>query len=335
KDENNNYTFEQKSDKIGFHEGFITVPTDSFYPITIFKEELDPKVLAPRQAAGQKISFGFEGGYEDIDIELSTDLPQGFEHRITKERLKDTLFYWYKPEFEIDTTMFYVRNKTFRDTLKHRFQKLEKDSLILSPSTTGAIEFGKDFSISANVPLQESLQQPIKIIRKDSTEVQFTTQYDSILNNLSLKFEKEESEIYNIKILPGTFTDFFGNQNNDTLNYTLRTRAYSDYSNIRAIITNASYPIIVQLTDGKDEVKYEKTSDKFEPIDFRYLNTGTYNMRVILDRNGNGQWDSGNYSKGIKPEPIIYYPRTIEARANFDNIEEFNLQQSGPDLPEN
>ena len=38
KDENSNYTFQQKKDKIGFKKNFITLPTDSSFIIKMFKE---------------------------------------------------------------------------------------------------------------------------------------------------------------------------------------------------------------------------------------------------------------------------------------------------------
>ena len=68
KDENSNYTFQQKTDKIGFYKTPITVPTDSTYAIKMFKEELDFKATRPFQAAGQKIGFGYEGDYKDMRI---------------------------------------------------------------------------------------------------------------------------------------------------------------------------------------------------------------------------------------------------------------------------
>ena len=41
KDENRNFTYQQKTDKIGFLDQIITVPTDSVYTIKLFKEDLD------------------------------------------------------------------------------------------------------------------------------------------------------------------------------------------------------------------------------------------------------------------------------------------------------
>ena len=126
-------------------------------------------------------------------------------------------------------------------------------------------------------------------------------------------------------MLPNTFEDFFGNTN-DTLNYTLRTKTYADFSNVRVTLKNVEYPVIVQLTDAKDEMKYELFATEAKVFDFRNINPGDYYLRVIFDTNANQKWDSGNYLKKRQPERISYYPDLIDARANWDPIIEFVLE---------
>src|SRR5690554_5234637 len=116
KDENGNYTYQQKSDKIGFYDKEITVPTDSFYEIKLFKEVPDFKMERPTQVAKQKIQFGYRGDVSNLSIEMLGDKPDGFEHRIVRDAQRDTLYYWYKPNVELDTTLFVVKNKAYVDT---------------------------------------------------------------------------------------------------------------------------------------------------------------------------------------------------------------------------
>ena len=71
KDNNGNFTFQQKNDKIGFYEGVVSVPTDTTYTLKLFKEELDFDVVRPKQIAGQKIAFGYEGDFQEMRIDIS------------------------------------------------------------------------------------------------------------------------------------------------------------------------------------------------------------------------------------------------------------------------
>ena len=321
KDENGNFTFQQKSDKIGFYDEVISVPTDSTYTIKLFKEVLDFDVKRPKQIAGQKIAFGYDGDYEHMEIELLGDTPEDFEKRITKDKSKDSLYYWYKPKIEIDSAFFVIRNKTFVDTLMHKFRDIEKDSLIIRAVQSGTLKFTDDFTLEGTVPFVKIKDKLVTVIDKDSIDVPFTTRFDEFNNAYSLKFEKKESDIYKIRMLPNTFEDFFGNVN-DTLDYTLKTKNFADYTNIRVRLENAVYPVIVQLTTEKGEVKYEQFATEDRLFDFKNLDPNKYYIRVIYDTNGNQKWDSGNFLLQRQPERVSYAKGLIDGRAGWDYPEE-------------
>jgi hypothetical protein len=324
KEENSSYTFQQKTDKIGFYDGVVTVPTDSIYTLKLFKEEIDFKAFKPRQDAGQKLTFGFEGDYKNMQIEMLDNVPEEFQKRITKDPKTDTLYYWYKPKLELDSTRFVITNKTYKDTLKHRFKDLKNDSLVIKAVRENIIDFSQDFEIEGTIPFVTINENNIRILDKDSINIPFTTVFETLKNKYIFKFNKNESNTYKIQMLPSTFEDFFGNKN-DTLKYSLRTKAYSDYSNVRVTIRNSNYPLIIQLINENGDVKYEQFANEQKPIDFRYINPGIYYLRVIFDTNGNQLWDTGNYLKKVQPERISYFPDPIEARANWDPVIEFIL----------
>lgn len=327
KDDNSNYTYQPKSDKIGFHSEIIEVPVDSSsnFEIKLFKEELDFKAVRPRQVAGQRIAFGFEGDHKDMQIDILSDTPANFETRLTKDANADTLYYWYKPKLELDSTQFIIKNKTYIDTLKLKFRSIEKDSLVINSSTSGALNFNDDFKIDANIPLVSIDEKLITILDKDSIKVPFKTTFSTLENSYAFQFEKQESQTYKIQMLPNAFKDFFGNVN-DTLNYSVRTKTLADYSNVRVTLKNAVYPVIVQLTNEKGDVKRELFATEPQVFDFTNLDPGSYYLRVVFDTNGNQKWDSGNYLKKIQPERISHDTAIIDARANWDPIIEFILE---------
>ncbi len=325
KEESGNYTFQQNNDKIGFYEGFITAPTDSFYSMKLFKEELNFEAKRPKQAAGQKIAFGYGGDHKSMEIEILGNLPEGFENRITKDPSSDTLFYWYKPKIELDSAKFVIRNKAYVDTLNHRFRQIDKDTLVVKSISSGTLGFEEDFEFTTTIPMQKFDESFVTILDKDSINIPFKTSYNVLENKRQIAFEKKESDSYKITILPGAIQDFFGNVN-DTLNFSARTKTYADYSNMRITLRNVTYPVIVQLTNEKEEVKYEQFATEEQLFDFKNLNPGTYYLRVVFDTNGNQKWDSGDYLKQQQAERIGHYPELIDARANWDPIIEFILE---------
>ncbi|HEX9825962.1 MAG TPA: Ig-like domain-containing protein [Flavobacteriaceae bacterium] len=325
KEENSNYTFQQKTDKIGFYEGVVNVPTDSLFTLKLFKETTDFKALRPKQEAGQKIIFGYEGDYKDVQIELLDNVPEDFEHRITKDPKTDTLYYWYKPKLELDSTRFVVKNKTYLDTLTFKFKELKKDSLEIKALQSSILHFNQDFQLQANIPFAKIDEQHISILDRDSVKVPFISTFQDMENSYTFKFDKKEADVYKIQMLPNTFEDFFGNTN-DTLKYTLKTNKKSDYGNIRVRLINAKFPLIVQLVDEKGIVAYEKYTTESNIVDFNDLVPRQYYLRAIFDTNGNQKYDPGNFLKHLQPERVSYAQVIDAVRANFDFIIDFILK---------
>jgi len=321
KEENGNYTFQQKTDKIGFLKDYITVSTDTttIHTLKLFNEDIDFKATRPKLIAENKIAFGYEGDYKNMKINLLSNSPEDFESKITKDQEADSLLYWYKPKFEADSLLFLVSNKSYADTLTVKIKAIEKDSLVIKQLQNRTLSFNENFEIEANIPLTIIDEEKITILDKDSVKVDFTTAFDALKNRYTFIFEKKEQERYKMQMLPETFTDFFGNKN-DTLNYSLSTKQYSDYGNVRLTLQNAAYPVIIQLTNENGEVKAEQYSTNPEVLDFLNVNPSNYYVRVIFDANGNKKYDTGNYLKKIQPERVSHFE--IEAvRAGWDIIE--------------
>ncbi|MEJ2112395.1 MAG: hypothetical protein P8X62_01355, partial [Flavobacteriaceae bacterium] len=324
KDGNQDYKFQQKIDKIGFHKSFINVPTDSIYNIKLFKEDLDFNATRPSLVAGEKIAFGYEGDYKGMKINILSDTPEDFDYTITKDEKADTLYYWYKPKLEVDSLIFNVTKGNVTKDFTLKIRSKEQDTLKVNAVTIGNLNYGETYKISASTPIETIDETKISIIDKDSVTVDFKTAFDTISNIVALDFEKTENNSYKIKLLPNSLTDFYGIAN-DTLDYSIKTKAFSDYGNVRVSLQNAKYPIIVQLSDEKGEVKAEQFSDEPKFFDFRYVNPGKYLLRVIFDSNGNKKYDTGSYLKKQQPERVSYYPELIDVRANWDEIREFIL----------
>ena len=324
KDENQDYKFQPKTDKIAFHETYVDVPTDTVFTLKLFKEELDPKIIRPRLISGEKIGFGFEGPYQNIKINVNSQVPDNYEYRITKDSKSDTLNYWYKPRLEVDSLLFNVTNTNYSEDFTVKISEQTRDTLTVSASPSGSINFNQDFKISGSVPFTNFDKEKVTILDKDSLPVNFSTKLDSLTNTYVFDFEKKESERYKIQLLPEAFTDFFGDTN-DTLRFSLSTKTYADYGNLRVILKNVEYPAIVQLVTEQGEVKYELYSTKPEPLDFRHLETGDLYLRIIYDANKNGKYDPGRFLERRQPERVSYYPKIQEIRSNFDLIVEFTL----------
>ncbi len=326
KDEAKNNIFDQKVDKIAFIKDTVNLPTDSIYLLTMFKELPDYSVSVPNFAAKNKIIFGYQGNAKDISINALSNIPDTVKTKITKERDKDTLNYWFTP-FEADSLVFTVANEkeNLIDTFTVKTKKVGMDTLVVQPNQRGTFEFGKPFYIGANTPITYMDSSKISLARKDSTLVKFNSVLDTIDNKIDFDFEVEPNENYALELLPGAIVDFFETEN-DTISINLTTKSYADFGNLRLTLDgNVTYPLIVQLTDEKGVMAKELFASEYQVFEFTNIKPAKYLIRVIFDSNGNQKWDTGNYLQRIQPEKVTYYPSVLEVRANWELEQTFTL----------
>jgi uncharacterized protein (DUF2141 family) len=323
-EENPNYTFQPKTDKIGYRRQFITVPSDTAYVLKMFKESIDFKFKRAKQVSSTKLAFGYEGDGESLDVKLLSDVPEGFASIVTKEADKDTLNYWFRPKLEVDSLVFELTNNKTIDTTVVKIKDFKSDSLIFK-SLNSTLKLKETYKLSATVPLDSIDATKVRIKDKDSLFQNPTMVLDAFTNTVDFDFEKTEKNNYTIEMLPGAFTDFYGAQN-DTLNFKVTTKLQSTYGDVRIEIRNGVYPLIVELTDAKGEVVESHVSQEVSPVDFNDVTPGIYFLRVIFDANQNGLYDSGDYLRKIQPERVSYALESVEVRAGWDTIEEFILE---------
>ncbi len=58
------------------------------------------------------------------------------------------------------------------------------------------------------------------------------------------------------------------------------------------------------------------------------LKPDKYYARIVIDTNGNGVWDTGNYAKKRQPEEVYYSPKMYEIMQNWQVEETWNVNST-------
>lgn len=327
KEENQNFTYQPRTDKIGFIKQLVSLPKDTStnHELQLFKRELDNQLLRPFVVSSNKIGLGFEGNPNLDSLTIEPFGKKIEKHKLTKSADSDTIFYWFKSEKLIDSLEFQVPVKNGNKSYVIRTREIDNDSLKISSKPSGVINFNEQFEIVSNNPLTEIDSNKFSLIDKDSIDVDFKIIEDHFNSNLKIALNLDQSQRYSLRLLPGALTDFFGEQN-DTLNFSIRTKTFDDYGSARINVFNTKYPIIVQLTNESGDVKFSKYLTQSDPIDFNAIDPGVYYLRVIQDTNANGKWDSGHFINKKQPEKVSYFSDKLEVRAGWELIYDFTLQ---------
>ena len=318
KDVAGNYLFDQNTDKIGFTEEPINLPSDSVINFRIFKEIPNLFWSRPFFINKNKIGFGFFGKPDHSAIKVRSKLPKNFRYIINRNRETDTLNFWFRGS-EIDSIRFGIKQKDTTKAYTIQLKDIEPDPLVISPITKNSIELIDSFKIESSLPLVKINMDLIKIIGLDSLEVEFNAHLDKNYDQLALTFSPLPNDNYKIQFYPEAMVDFWG-QTHDTLIYNVKTRPISEYGNLfLQILREEKSPFILELVDLKNKMirRYDKINDD-DYYEFKYLLPGKYLFRYIRDKNGNKKWDTGNYLKKIQPEMVYFSSDTIDLRANWD-----------------
>ena len=181
-----------------------------------------------------------------------------------------------------------------------------------------------NFTISSATPLEKFDVTKMNLVKKDSSKVEFKTNYNEFNQDLEILFAKDPDEKYTFSLFPNAVEDYLG-QKNDSLSFRFSTKNPTDYGNLKLNLQNAkSYPVIVELTDGKGKVLASAYSDN-PTVEFSLLEPQKYSLRVIYDENKNKKRDTGNYLEKRQPEEAIHYPSEIDVRANWDVNQDVDL----------
>jgi len=144
-----------------------------------------------------------------------------------------------------------------------------------------------------------------------------------------LPFMPQPDMTYRLTIDSAAVTSVYG-LHNEALKAELKVRGLEQYANVYFKV-NVKQDAFVELLGSGEKVMrtVPVQGGAFELIN---VPAGTYFLRLTIDANGNGKWDTGNYSQHLQPEEVYYYPKKLRLRANWDLDENWNIYQTAIDL---
>jgi uncharacterized protein (DUF2141 family) len=332
-DEAGNYYFDQAIDKIGFVDRLITLPQDSIIDFRLFKEKTNFAWDKPYFVNDHHIALAYFGERDDQPFKMISEVPDTFESLVTQNRESDTLDYWFKG-VQMDSLQFEMEIKDTLRTKTVYFKNPIEDSLVVKNNTAINLGLKDQFELKANLPILKVNDSLIKVVNIDTLAVPATLKIQENYDRITVGFEVLPNDLYQVTLFPNALIDFWGNTH-DTLNFKTSTKKIEDYGNIYLRVQHKSeFPYIIELINSKKVVARYDTPNENHFYSFELMDAGSYSVRLIEDRNGNGEWDTGNYLEKIQPEKIIYFWKEIDLRANWDMNETFNTSQNYPDLLE-
>lgn len=122
---------------------------------------------------------------------------------------------------------------------------------------------------------------------------------------------------YSLEIDSCAFTDIYGRVNGK-FKQGFKVKSNDEFSSLLVTVEGLrDSSVVMELLDKSDKV-IRKVNVQNSQAEFYYLEPGTYYLRLFIDSNNNGLWDTGCYSENRQPETVCYYPKEIVCREKWD-----------------
>mgnify|MGYP000306579598 CR=1 FL=1 len=326
KDENRNYLFDLPNEKVGFLDSTIRIDTSKKKDIEIKLFEQNFK----KQSIVSK-SYEYPGKLmlvynKPIDSAIYRLLNSTIE--VKKQVLNeanDSLILWlnnpkeekFKIELPLDSII---------DTITIYPFKKPKDTTLKIKKTSLSMDVNDKVNLTFVTPILAVDTTKIEV-KKDSSLININgLKIDSIdTRKLTIDFNKSSEANYRILFLPKAITDIYGRQNEDTAFVRVKTYEEGFYGTLSVALDSLPeeadiYLEIVQKDNTIKRVRYTNE------VVFNEMIPGKYMVKVLVDENKNGSWDTGNYYQLKQPERIVRFEKSIEIRSNWEVKERFSLK---------
>ena len=200
------------------------------------------------------------------------------------------------------------------------------------------VDAANSFDIYNNITL--SFDEPVASIDTSAIHLEvkvdtlweaipFLFQADSVMpRKYEILAQWEPEKEYQLTIDSTAIVGLYGLHTNK-VQQTMKVKKLEEYGTLLLNLVGAPEGSIVELLDNKSDVLRRQPVSKENTADFYFLNPSTkYYIRLLVDRNGNGIWDTGNFEQGIQPEEVYYFPKAWEMKANFEFEETWNINDT-------
>ncbi|PLX10928.1 MAG: hypothetical protein C0597_15950 [Marinilabiliales bacterium] len=342
----------------------IITHIENYYPahelvLRLFTEYHEVQYLTYNaRNSKQKIEVALNKPIKDSIIFSLVDTSLQHEWYIKEENQKsDSIIFW------LTDSSLYNRERLFfafsyqkedsnmvyqwgTDTLNLRYvepklsKNEESDTSLkynLNIKSKGTMDLNRNLEFRFETPLDLYDTSKINLFALvDSVEipVDFELNKDSLKHrSYSMKVDWGEDTVYRLEIYPKAFTDIYETVNDtnillfDTQKHDFYGKILIDVNGVDSIPTyQLICQLIIQNKDSETVVK-EQIIQNNQLVEFDFLPPKEFMFKVILDKNFNGKWDTGEYLKHIQPEEVLYHDEKIKVRSNWDIEVNFNVNK--------
>jgi len=219
---------------------------------------------------------------------------------------------------QTDTLNISMRKLRIKPSKKPVHVKVEPYNLTTNISPT--FEIYNPIALKFETPLAELDLSKIKLSLKVDTILKTIPfkwrQVDSTRMNYAIDYKWIPEKSYKLEIDSAVFKSIY-NKVSNKFSGDFTIRSLDEYSSVKMYMSVFNPKAVMQVLDTKDQVLATRRASQNGTV-FEYLKPGDYYVRMFIDENGNGKWDTGDLSAKRHPEEVYYYPNKMTLMANWE-----------------
>ena len=234
-----------------------------------------------------------------------------------------------------DTTDVAIEYNGLRDMLK------EKPKVLKLETSKGAVEITDSLWIKADTPIGTIDPGGIHLEKMNSDSTWTVVELPTMMPSNEWDVYRyvaptrlEQNTDYRLTIDAKAVQSIYGIAC-DTVRVTFKVKSEEEYANLHVNCLGFDGSAFVQLLDRNGKVlRKVEVNDHY--ADFYDVLPETYYLMMVLDRNANGKWDTGNYGKHLQPEDVFYYWGAVKLKKFSDitltwNVYEMPVDKQKPE----
>ena len=301
----------------------------------------------------EKFTLYFNASLAELPVIEPLNFEWDDKYLLQRNNTLDTLSYWLTDSlvWNVDTLQFamtYLKTDSIfqleqtTDTLNIAMRKTrvnpnarkkeeesKKEPLTFKTNVAGTFEIYNPVIIQVSEPLITYDFSMIRLNEKVDTilvPLKYEwEQIDSTKMSFAINYQWEPEKSYTLEVDSAAFVSVYEKVSNE-YSGTFKIRSLDQYSELKIVLTNYDSRAVIQVLDSKDKVVRTQPAATKETL-FQHLKPTDYYIRLFIDENGNGMWDTGDFSTRRQPEEVYYYPHKLTLKANFEFTETWDHKE--------
>ena len=334
-DENQNSVMELGKEAVAFRKEPVLLDKS----ISGLNLSVYPTKKAVKQTEIKEIPGGilmlFEGKPTKVEVLSVTDKLN--DYKVTHQPKSDSVNVWFDAkklnlgQDQMERIQLSYDADGKKDTVQYSYRYNKTNELTISNAKSNLFAPNQDFVISANMPV-EKIQPEKWTLKSDSITRDFTAKIsETNPKQIIVSSAFEVGKKYQLTVPKNTVSSFY-EVLPKSYQFNFEIDKAENYGSFTLNLENKpAQKFWLQFLSEKNEIAFQRFTDAAQNK-FTEIKPGKYTIRILVDNNGNGFWDEADFVNETSAEDVYLFPKTIEIRPLWENVETWNLSEQ-PTVP--